>query len=301
MKDRTGYKASGSVRYSRGFTLVEMAVIAPIVVLLIGAFIALIVNLTGNVMSARGKNVLVYDTQDALSRIEDDVKLSSTFLAVNNIDLSSTKQGYRDYPSTGTTGSTTNFTNVSSTSSASIILNMFVTDNNPLYGTSNVIYLANQPNACTTAAEYSKNTPMTANVVYFVDNGTLWRRVLMPATYATASTYCGSKAPWQLPTCANGYIASQRPFCKSSDEALLSDIDTNGFTFQYYSSASSTTPDATAVNTASSNATRDSALQADTTIEVTLSTRKTIAGDDISHSASIRATRLDANASTINN
>ena len=109
MKDRTGYKTSGSVRYSRGFTLVEMAVIAPIVVLLIGAFIALIVNLTGNVMSARGKNVLVYDTQDALSRIEDDVKLSSTFLAVNNIDLSSTKQGYRDYPSTGTTGSTTNF------------------------------------------------------------------------------------------------------------------------------------------------------------------------------------------------
>ena len=142
---------------------------------------------------------------------------------------------------------------------------------------------------------------MTANVVYFVDNGTLWRRVLMPATYATASTYCGSKVPWQLPTCANGYNATQRPFCKSSDEALLSGITASGFTFQYYPSASSTTADTTAVNAASSNAIRNSALQADTTIEVTLSTSKTIAGEDISHSASIRATRLDANASTINN
>lgn len=282
-----------------GFTLVEIAVIAPVVILLIGTFIALIVNLTGNVMSTRGKNVLTYDTQDALNRIEDDVKLSTTFLAVNNIDLTTTKQGYQDYPSTGASGSTTNFTNVTLTSSPSIILNTFVTDNNPLYGKSNVIYLSNQPNACTTAAEYSKNTPMTANVVYFVDNGTLWRRVLMPSSYATASTYCGSTAPWQLPTCANGYSASLRPFCKSSDEALLSGITDGGFAFQYYPSASGSTPDASAVNSSLSNTVRNNALQADTTIEVTLSTKKTIAGDDITHSASLRATRLDANASAV--
>ena len=64
---------------SKGFTLVEMMVIAPIVILLIGAFIAAIVGLTGEVMSSRGSNVVAYDLQDALNRIEEDVKLSTSY------------------------------------------------------------------------------------------------------------------------------------------------------------------------------------------------------------------------------
>ena len=285
--------ATRTARRSDGFTLVEMAIIAPIVVLLIGTFIGLIIAVTGNVMSTRGKNLLVYDTQDALNRIEEDVRLSTTFRAVNNIDVSSTGQGYGD---TTSTGSTTNFTNI--TPSSSLILNILVTDSDPLYDTSNVIYRSNQPNDCTSFTEYSKNTPMTANVVYFVSNGSLWRRVIMPSDYATSSAYCGSNSPWQLPTCASGY-SSSRTFCKANDEELLDGIADGGFTFQYYSSASSTTANTAAVSTSSNNATRDSALQASSTVEVTLSTDKTIAGNEISHSANIRATRLDANASTL--
>lgn len=283
-------------QYHTGFTLVEMAVIAPIVVLLIGVFVALIVSLTGNVMSTRGLNMMTYNTQSALNRIEDDVRLSTTFLAVNNISLTSTGQGYGD---TTTAGSTTNFTNIQDSSSPSIILNTLVTDNNPLYGTANVIYLSNQPNNCSSATEYAKNTPMTANIVYYVKDTTLWRRVLMPANYATTSVYCGSKAPWQVPTCTAGYSAASRPFCVTNDEAVLSDVSSGGVSFQYYASANSTAANSTAINTGASADTRNAALQSCSTIEVTLSTSKIVAGNSISHSATLRATRLDANASSI--
>lgn len=64
---------------AHGFTIVELLVIAPIVILTITAFISVIVNMTGDVLASRSSNLVAYDIQDALSRIEEDVKLSSTF------------------------------------------------------------------------------------------------------------------------------------------------------------------------------------------------------------------------------
>jgi len=286
---------------SPGFTLVEMMIIAPIVILIIGAFVGLIVNLTGEVLSSRGANLITYNIQDALNRIEEDVKLSSTFLAVNSIDVSSTKQGYGG---TTTAGSTTNFTNVNKVSSggspASLILNSFVTSTNPLSNTSQYIYLKDQPNNCTTASVYSKNKAMSMNIVYFVDNNnTLWRRVIMPSTYTDTSTYCGSAAPWQLPTCIDGYNAGLLPFCKSSDEKLLTGVTPENFTINYFNVASSTTADTTAVNAAATDAARATAMLATPTVEVSITANQTIAGRAITKTSSIRATRLDANASGI--
>lgn len=288
-------------RVSSGFTLVEMAVIAPIVILLIGGFISLIVNLTGEVMSSRGSNVLTYDLQDTLNRIEQDVKLSTTFLATNNINVINTKQGFGG---TATTGSTTPFTNVdkagSGGSTPSIILNVLVTDGNPLSADSGLVYLKDQPNPCSTYTEYSKNKPMTANVVYFIDNAnTLWRRVIMPENAAsTPAVYCGS-APWQVPTCINGYAAGSLPFCKSNDERLIDGISPSDFQFEYFTSASSTFPSATATNPSVNNDLRNTALLSTPTLKVSLTANQTVAGRDISRSASLRATRLDSNATSI--
>ena len=286
----------------RGFTLVEMLVVAPIVILFIGAFIGLIVNLTGEVMSSRGSNMLTYDIQDALNRIEDDVKQSTTFLAVNNIDVSTTKQGYSASPSPN--GGTANFTNIDKSSSGgsyqSIVLNSLVTDGNPVSSQTGLVYLANQPNTCGDYNTYSKNTPMTMNVVYFVDNtNTLWRRVIMPSNYADSSARCGTKAPWQLPTCINGYNASVLTFCKTSDEKLISGVTPANFQFSYYTAASSTAADPTAANASSSDSARNTALQSTPTIAVSLSATQTIAGRTITRSATLRATRSDGNATSI--
>ncbi len=287
--------------YSKGFTLIEMMVIAPIVILLIGSFITLIVTLTGEVMSSRGSNVLTYDIQNALNRIESDVKLSTTFLAVNNIDVSATKQGYGSNTSTG---STVNFTNINKTgsggSSASIVLNSLVTNGNPISSTAGLVYLANKPNACDDYEIYSKNTPMTMNIVYFVDaNNTLWRRVIMPSNYAATATRCGEE-PWQIPSCVNGYNPATLPFCKSNDEKLVEGVTPADFNFSYFPSASSTIADPTASNTAVTNdATRTTALQSTPTIQVTITSNQTVAGRDISRNGTVRVSRLDTNASSI--
>lgn len=46
---------------NRGFTLVEIMVISPIIILAIGAFIAMIITMTGEVLSSRAANMLAYD------------------------------------------------------------------------------------------------------------------------------------------------------------------------------------------------------------------------------------------------
>ncbi len=285
--------------FKRGFTLVEMMIIAPIVILLIGSFVALIVNLTGEVLSSRGSNTVTYELQDALNRIEDDVKLSTTYLAVNNISVASTKQGYG---SDTVNGSTVNFTNIAKSggSNASLILNGLVTNGNPMSTTTGLVYLANKPSACTSLSEYSKNTPMTMNVVYFVDgNNSLWRRVIMRSDYLTTSIRCGTAAPWQQPSCMVGYAASLT-FCKTNDVRLLDGVAPDDFKVEYFPAAESTTPDSTAANPAVTNDTlRNTALQSTPTVNITITARKTIAGRDITGSGSIRVTRLDTNASSI--
>lgn len=277
---------------SSGFTLVEMMVIAPIVILAIGSFIAVIVSLTGEVLSTRGSNVLAYNLQDALSRIEEDVKLSSEFLAKNSIPFNATNnpQGY------GTPGSVSDFTSVGGISGTSLILSTIVTDGNPLASTSKMVYLANQPNACTSYAEYSKNTTMVANIIYFVDsNGTLWRRTVMPPDYANASIRCGN-APWQQPSCQIGYVNS---FCKTNDIKLVDGVGSGGLTINYYPTASSTTPDANALDP--NETTRSTALKAIRTVSVSINATDTIAGRDINRAGSVRVTRLDTNATSITN
>lgn len=276
-----------------------MMVIAPIVILLIGAFVALIVNLTGEVLSSRGSNSLTYEIQDTLNRIEEDVKISTTFLAVNNIPLTTTKQGYGNDKANG---STVDFTNIqkSGGSNASLILNGLVTNGNPMSSSAGLVYLANKPNSCSSLEEYSKNTPMTMNIVYFVDdNNVLWRRVLMRPDYDSSSIRCGS-APWQQPSCIVGYSKSSLPFCQTNDVRLLDGISPSDFVIEYFATADSTTADSTANNSSiGTDSTRNIALQSTTTVNVSITSRKNIAGRDITGTGSIRVTRLDANASSI--
>lgn len=283
---------------SQGFTLVEMMVIAPIVILMIGAFIALLVNLTGEVMSSRGSNVLAYDLQSTLNQIEEDVKLSTTYLAQSNVTLTNTKQGVGGDT---TNGSTVPFNNIETGGQPeSLILNALVTNGNPISSTTGLVYLANKPNSCSSLAEYSKNTPMTMNIVYFIDsNDSLWRRTIMREDYANAAIRCGA-APWQLPSCINGYNASTLTHCKVNDTLMLTNVDPADFDIAYYTSADSTTASTTANNPSVSDYTvRNAALQTTPTIEVTITSKKTIAGRDLERSGTLRVTRLDSNASGI--
>lgn len=270
-----------------GFTFVEVAVVAPIIILLIGAFITIIVNMTSEVIRSRGSSQLAYNVQDAINRIDQDVKLSVGFLAENNFDLES-PQGIND--------GTEKFVNVGDDGNV-LIINALATTGNPLDSTSGVAFLENRPNAC--GNQQGQNTPLTFNIVYFVKDNALWRRVVMPSDYdSTACNASGTDtaAPWQRPSCSVGY---SNAFCKTEDEKLVEGVSSEDFVITYYNAANSSTANTTASNTAASVDDRNIALRSVGNVGISINASRVAAGQEISQSSSLRSTRLDTNASTV--
>lgn len=281
--------ARTSIR-QRGFTLVEMLVVAPIVILAIGAFLTVIISMTGEVISSRASNTLTFNVQDALARIEEDTKLSAGFLATNSVPITAgSGQGYNN--------DATNFTNVGGTSGTNLILNMVATTGNPLSTSSQYIFLKDQPNACASA---QNNIPLTYNIVYFVRDNSLWRRVIMPAQYADTVNYACAAA-WQQPSCNPTWLQGQggTPFCRTNDVRLVDGVTASDFSVSYFTGSGETGANATASDTGASVANRTAALNASTTVDVTINANQTAAGRDIIQSASVRTSRLDTNASAI--
>lgn len=277
-------------RRQTGFTLVEMLVVAPIVILAIGAFLTVIISMTGEVISSRASNTLTFNVQDALTRIEEDTKLSAGFLATNTVSLTAGNgQGYNN--------DATNFTNVGGTSGTSLILNMVATTGNPLSTSSQYIFLKDQPNPCASA---QNNIPLTYNVVYFVKDNSLWRRVIMPSQYADTTNYACA-ATWQQPSCNPTWLASQggSPFCRTNDVRLVDGVSASDFSVSYFTGAGVTGANTVASDAGASIADRTVALNASTTVDVTINANQLAAGRDINQTASIRSSRLDTNASAI--
>lgn len=266
-----------------------MLVVAPIVILAIGAFLTVIISMTGEVIASRASNALTYNVQDALNRIEQDVKLSSSFISSTSNFALSNNQGYND--------DTTNFTNVSASNGSAIILNMVATTTNPINANSAYIFLKDKPNPC---ASSTGNTPFTYSVVYFIKNSTLWRRTIMPSNYAdTTNTVC--TLPWQQPSCSPTFMSAQSGavFCKTNDIRLVDGINPSTFFVQYFSGEGVNTINTLASSTAATDAARNTALQSATTVAVSINATQTAGGRDVSRSAILRVSRLDTNASSI--
>ena len=183
---------------SKGFTIVELLVVAPIVLLTISILIGVIINVTGDTIATRSQNLLSYNVQDSLNRIEQDVYRTTNFLSVNSISISS-PQGYNN--------DTTAFKNVG-TNGLMLILSLPATNKNPLTNDYRPIYLSNSPYTCA-SSDVSKNNQMMINIVYFVKDSTLWRRTLMPSNYASA----GCETPYQKPSCAQGQTGAMYQKC----------------------------------------------------------------------------------------
>lgn len=264
-----------------GFTLVEMAVIAPIVILTIGIFITVIINMSGDVLVTRYSSKMMYDIQDTLNRMETDIKQSAGFLATNSVAIT-TPQGFNN--------DTTAFANVGA-NGPMLVLNMIATSGNPLASSSGIVYQANTPNSCGSPL-LDRNTPISYNIVYFVKDGSLWRRVLMPSNYLSV----GCNTPWQQASC---YPGASGAICAAEDAKVLEGAATSDVTIGYYVSAASTASDAVASDSGSSASARQTALNGLSTAEISLTARKNVAGRDLSQTGSIRVTRLDTNASSL--
>lgn len=245
-------------RGTGGFTLVEMLVIAPIALLVIAGFIALMITMTGDILVSSGRNGMTHDIQGSLDMIEQDVRLSTEFLATT---------GTMPSPQ-GKDGATASF----NSTSGDLILGEIATTKSPIDPARSFVYY-NTPNSCTDSQKY-KNRIFFTTVMYFVKNGSLWRRTFVPSP---SGTLCDT--PWQVNTCAPGY-ASTATQCKTNDTEVMKNV--SSFTVSYYATSSDTT--ALAAGSAPSAS----------TINVQINGQQNIAGRTLSATASGRSTKLSS-------
>lgn len=247
-----------------GFTLVEILVVVPIVILVIAVLIGFLVTLTGDALMSRERSSMVYTTQDALHQIERDIRISTGFLSTT---------GSLPSPQ-GSNQATAAF----SSPSTQLILRQYATIGSPYDSDRKLAYYANEPNPCGSYHEY--NNVASVMVIYFVDNGDLRKRTI---NQVPNNSVCdgGSLLPlstqlWQINSCK---AAVDTGTCQTYDSILATDVD--NFSISYY------------ILPSSSIAVGSSQVPAATTARVSLDISKEVANQDIEHGASIRATRLN--------
>lgn len=254
-----------------GFTLIELLIIAPIVIIAISGFIALMISVVGKVLLTRDQAAMSYSAQNALNRIEEDVRLSAKFLTTTGTLPS--PQG-SDNNFTGTAA----FTNTSNT----LILNALATDSNPRTADRWLMYYDNQPNPC--GDEESNNRVFSIRIIYFVKDGSLWRRTYVPSWNLNTSspdanticTFSSDYYPWQQNSCSPGYTSSQ---CQAEDERVMDNI--TSLNVQYFADPNSST-DLGA-----------SGAEAASAISVTITGGKTTAGNAFTTSSTLRVAKLN--------
>ena len=65
-------------RQERGFTVVEMLVVIPIIVVVVGVLVAALVGLLSSIVISNQRGALTYSMEDALDQIEQDVRLATS-------------------------------------------------------------------------------------------------------------------------------------------------------------------------------------------------------------------------------
>lgn len=253
------------VKQSRGFTLVEVLVISPIIILFIGTFIALIVGLTGESLQLRTKNVAAYDAQAALDDIEDSVSQATGFL-INTNGITYNPQGKNN--------SSTPFTHTATGESDTLIMRSAATTKSPFDPTRDIIYTG-AGSSCNT-----KNAVYTFVTVFFVheESGkkSLYKRTILPQLPACAEA-------WQRGSCHPSFKSVNPSICRAEDEKLLDDV--SSIDVEYFENASSTQP-------------LDEALAASaTSVNVKINMSKLSAGTSITYDGSSRATSVNAQTS----
>lgn len=251
----------------RGFTLVEMLVVAPLIILLLGAMIAYITTLTGDSLKLREEGDMAYNIQAALDSIEADSIKATKFL-----DTSGTLPTPQ-----GKNNGTAAFTTTDPTpSDRALVMGTIATDKDPINPSRTPIYYVNQPSPCGPGQE--GNTFLITKAIYFVKDGSLWKRTIVPSynTNSPPDDFTVCSTPWQRNSCSVGQTAAQ---CRTEDSELVKNI--SAFTVKYYATSTSTTvlPLADAKKAKS--------------IEVSITTSKSVAGDTVSETGAIRVSRLN--------
>ena len=236
-----------------GFTLVEMLVVVPIALILIAVLVNAMIRITQSASLSNDRSMRMAQLNRALDMIEQDVTVANQFLSkpalrntfgrVENdyIDSSHNSLQLSDsvrcgiYPEEYRSGACRR-----GGQSERLILNRLATITPP-DADANIKILAHFREG-NFAEQYCKyNSPVFLNVVYFIKDGKLYRRNIMPIDVSTkqynSSLFCQwtesgqtNHKPWQKPTCSrndfvNSMSGSANRYCQEQDLLLLDNAE----------------------------------------------------------------------------
>lgn len=266
---------------SAGYTIIEIGIIVPIlivtVLILFDALFAMIRTSTVE----RGEIDLVYDVQSAITHIESDAVLSSLYLPT--VDAGLTTDPY--LPSSN--GGLWSYRGDSSTTRV-LIARLYNTTKNPLDSDRQPVFKGNPAGSECNATNIYFNDVQQYNIIYFVKDGTLFRRKLIDKTTSLCDPgqYQKLSCPSQDDLTAQG-LGARSATCGADDEILARDV--TGFTVQYYDTKTSNTPlDVYAVGADPNLVTVASDA------EITLTLGRKSSGETITTVSTLRMSKLNA-------
>lgn len=290
-----------------GFTLVEVLIIAPIALLIISGFIALMVTLTGDVLASSARTTLIERTDFALERFEQDARFAKEFRETSFTPLY-TQQGRKSEASTTTPIQPFDVKDYRPPTDESYygtvrILRSYATSKNPLDPTKSLIYSTTGPGNCADDTKI-RNDPYEYDIIYYVKKSSgsaaennlrysMWRRII----FNPSQTPCAGQTIWQKSTCAPGTTGTP---CQTEDEKIIDNLVPDGFGGYYANqpdqSATLGRPDC--IRSCPNGLTDSNALFPTSTDGVSasssyffLSTKLTVAGRDAEYSAGVYARR----------
>ncbi len=210
----------------RGFTVPELLVAITIATVLMTGIIGILVNLASNGSQTIRATEQIRNNQDTLSDIQADMPLTTAFLATPTLtDASSAESplGANGWRAIGT-----------GEDSRILILRTYATTAAPQDSARRIVYFDQHAGAGCPVGQ----APVTNNIIYFVKDNTLYRRLLREPASAPSSPYCPGQTIAQQQTCTTpGTPANTN--CTAKDVVVATNI--RRFSVQYFAEPTSNT------------------------------------------------------------
>lgn len=243
-----------------GLTLIEVLIVAPLLILLIGTVIGYIVSLTGSSLQTGDKNSVVQETQASLDNIEAETTKATSFFQTSGSTIS--PQGSND--STAAWSTTMGGTNGNTSTNNILIMNVPAVDKSPLDSSRQLVMFDVDESA---PCNYGEIFPVM--VIYYIKTNELWKRTIISSEPGCGTSPAYSTI-WQRPSCTPGY--TNTTVCKAEDEKLMSGI--SELKTEFFSDAAGTTPVTNPAIAAS--------------IKVTITASKVSGGETVSYTSTMQ-------------
>ncbi len=224
-----------------GFTIPEILVALGIASIVMVGLFALVVNLATNSAATLKVSDQIRSNQTAIGAIQEDLRNTANFLTTNTItdSDSATSPSSSGWTFRGTSGD-----------SRMIVLRTYATTKQVKDDTRTAVYYDDNVGGCPVGRD-----PVYNNIIYYIKNTTLYRRVLVETT--PAKPYCGGSTNptatiGQRRTCSNPGGSGMPSNCAEHDVAIAKNI--SKLTVQYYDTAAAATANADAYATDTSTA-----------------------------------------------